>query len=168
MRTYTQSELDELIGCPKVVVQPPKREMKLERGSRRNDMEVESREGKRKFSVFMRVNEALPENFSIGLMYHPADDPASVPLLRCNGQHGPHANRVGDMATVNGFHVHKATEEAMVEEMEAWHHAAVTKEYASYQQGLAHFLRIANIKDAERYFPEIGQAVLFTADEEDK
>jgi len=29
---YTQQEIDDLIGCPKVVSEPPKREMKLDRG----------------------------------------------------------------------------------------------------------------------------------------
>ena len=39
-RRYTQQEIDDLIGCPKVVSEPPKREMKLDRGHFRNDMRL--------------------------------------------------------------------------------------------------------------------------------
>ena len=67
MKTYTQTEIDELIHCPKVIMDPPRKEMRLDRGSRRNDMGLASENGKRRFSVFMRVNEAFRENFSIGL-----------------------------------------------------------------------------------------------------
>lgn len=165
MRTYTQSELDELLRCPKVVSEPPRKDMKLEGGHKRNDMGVRSKDGKLKFSVFMRVNEALPENFSIGLEYHPADDVTSVCLLRCNGKHGPHRNQTGDGRTFNDFHVHRATEEAITAELSPEQYAEVTKEYAAYPQALAHFLKLANIRDAEKYFPEIAQADLFSTDE---
>ena len=39
-RRYTQQEIDDFIGCPKVVSEPPKREMKLDRGHFRNDMRL--------------------------------------------------------------------------------------------------------------------------------
>jgi len=39
-RRYTQQEIDDLIACPKVVSEPPKREMKLDRGHFRNDMRL--------------------------------------------------------------------------------------------------------------------------------
>ena len=65
-RRYTQQEIDDLIGCPKVVSEPPKREMRLDRGHFRNDMRLKSTDDKLEFRVFMRRNEDLPENFSIG------------------------------------------------------------------------------------------------------
>lgn len=165
MRSYTQAELDELIKCPKMIAEPPKREMKLDGGHKRNDMEVRSKDGKIKFSVFMRINETLPENFSIGLTYHPVDDATSICLLRCNGRHGPHKNHTGDGSQFDGFHVHTATEAAIAAEVDPADYAELTTEYASYQQALAHFLRIANIGDTEDYFPEIGQGHLFPVDE---
>ena len=42
MKTYSQEEIDSLISCPKVIAEPPKREMRSERGSKRNNMELRS------------------------------------------------------------------------------------------------------------------------------
>jgi hypothetical protein len=60
-RRYTQQEIDDLIACPKVVSEAPKREMKLDRGHFRNDMRLKSTE--LEFRVFMRRSEDLPEKF---------------------------------------------------------------------------------------------------------
>ena len=71
VKSYSEEEIGELISCPKVITDPPKREMRLERGSRRNNMRLRSQSDDREFSVFMRINEAFQENFSIGLEYSP-------------------------------------------------------------------------------------------------
>ena len=88
MKQYTQNELDDLISCEKEIYDPPKQDMREERGSRRNNMGLRSLDGSREFSVFMRINEDFPENFSIGLEYHPQEERGSICLLRCNGPHG--------------------------------------------------------------------------------
>ena len=87
-RRYTQQEIDDLIDCPNVVSEAPKREMKLDRGHFRNDMRLKSTDDKLEFRVFMRRNEDLPENFSIGLAFLAKDGSGEVVLLRCNGPHG--------------------------------------------------------------------------------
>jgi hypothetical protein len=87
-RRYTQQEIDDLIACPKVVSEPPKRDMKLDRGHHRNDMRLKSTDGKLEFRVFMRRSEDLPENFSVGLAFLAKDGSGEVVLLRCNGPHG--------------------------------------------------------------------------------
>jgi hypothetical protein len=68
-RRYTQQEIDDLIACPKVVSEAPKRDMKLDRGHFRNDMRLKSTDDNLEFRVFMRRSEDLPENFSIGLAF---------------------------------------------------------------------------------------------------
>lgn len=68
-RRYAQHEIDELIACPKMVSEAPKRDMKLDRGHFRNDMRLKSTNGKLEFRVFMRRSEDLPENFSVGLAF---------------------------------------------------------------------------------------------------
>jgi len=88
MRTFTDEELKSLIACPKQVIAPPRREMRLDGKMKRNDMTLKSADGKHEFRVFMRQNDEFPENFSIGLMYLPNEEPGSFQLLRCNGQHG--------------------------------------------------------------------------------
>lgn len=87
-RRYTQQEIDDLIACPKVVSEAPKRDMKLDRGHFRNDMRLKSTDDKLEFRVFVRRSEDLPENFSIGLAFLAKDGSGEVVLLRCNGPHG--------------------------------------------------------------------------------
>ncbi|MEK7407577.1 MAG: hypothetical protein AAB225_21065 [Acidobacteriota bacterium] len=87
-RRYTQEELEDLIACPKVVFEPPKQQMRPDRGHLRSDMRLKSVEGDREFRVFLRRREELPENFSIGLVYVPKDGTGEVTLLQCNGPHG--------------------------------------------------------------------------------
>ena len=44
-------------------------------------MRLRSQSDDREFSVFMRINEAFQENFSIGLEYSPSDERGSFCLL---------------------------------------------------------------------------------------
>lgn len=61
MKKYSQEEIEGLIKCKKRVTDPPRKEMKAERGSLRNDIQLESLDGKIGFAVFMRINERFPE-----------------------------------------------------------------------------------------------------------
>lgn len=87
-RRYTQQEIDDLIACPKVVSEAPKRDMKLDRGHLRNDMRLKSTDSKLEFRVFRRRSEDLPENFSVGLAFLAEDGSGELVLLRCNGLTG--------------------------------------------------------------------------------
>jgi hypothetical protein len=88
MPTISEREIDRLITCPKEIVDPPRREMKLEGKMKRNEMTLRSADNKQEFRVFMRQTEEFQENFSIGLVYLPHEDPGEFILIRCNGQHG--------------------------------------------------------------------------------
>ncbi len=83
----TAEEINFLVHCPKIIEEAPKKEMRVDRGSRRNDLRLRTKDGQAAFHVFIRQNEKFPENFSIGLDYLPQDG-GRVPLLRCNGPHG--------------------------------------------------------------------------------
>jgi len=100
-----------MIICPKSIIEPPRKEMRLERGSFRNNFGLESISDKIKFSAFMRKNESFPENFSIGLTVYPNDESGSFCLLRYNGPHGDHVNNLLDSDPHFGFHIHQATAE---------------------------------------------------------
>jgi hypothetical protein len=110
-RRYTQQEIDDLIACPKLVSEPPKREMKLDRGHFRNDMRLKSTDDKLEFRVFMRRNEDLPENFSIGLVFLAKDGSGEVVLLRCNGPHGGYNDSFDPGHPHWDYHVHRASAE---------------------------------------------------------
>ncbi len=154
----SDQEIEKLIDCPKRIIESPKKELQLVNGHWRNDMKLQSDDGEYDFSVFMRKNEDFEENFSIGLIYNPRDVRGDIPLLRCNGPHGPHVL----FDRHDRFHIHKAEQENLASGMRAERTAYITKEYASYQDALGFFLKKCNIINAEQYFVGILQRELFT------
>lgn len=134
--------------------------MKSEGGHLRNDMVLRSTDGGLDFGVFIRINEAFAENFSIGLRYIMTDEPGSVVLLRCNGSHGGYADVSGNQRVHVGFHIHEATAENIAMNLRAERGGVATREFASYQQALSYFVKRVRIQDADRYFPEISQPLL--------
>ncbi|MBI6545447.1 MAG: hypothetical protein HY692_01550 [Cyanobacteria bacterium NC_groundwater_1444_Ag_S-0.65um_54_12] len=153
--SWSNERIQELIGCPKQVADPPKREMKLVNGSRRNDFTLRSVDQEHEFVAFMRVNERFPENFSIGLDYVPKAEKGRITLLRCNGDHGFHQNHVRDQAYFGGHHVHLATQEAIDAELDPDDFAEVTDAYATYEAALLHFLKLTNVIDVSNHFSTI-------------
>ena len=154
----SDQEIEKLISCPKRIIEPPKKEMQLGNGHWRNDMKLQSEDGEYDFSVFIRKNEDFEENFSIGLIYNPRDIRGEIPLLRCNGPHGPHVL----FDHHDRFHIHKADQKNLDSGMRAERTAYITKEYASYQDALGYFIKKCNIVGAEKYFVGILQRDLFT------
>ncbi|NLC53950.1 MAG: hypothetical protein GX770_08295 [Firmicutes bacterium] len=106
--SFNQEFIHFLISCPKRIKEAPKKEMVCEKGHLRNNMKLISDDGKFEFEVFIRVNQAFPENFSIGLVYIPRDGTSRITLLRYNGPHGPQNSIDSHHAS---SHIHIATEE---------------------------------------------------------
>ena len=155
MKSYSQEEIDELISCPKVITDPPKREMRLERGSRRNNMRLLSKSDDREFTVFMRINEDFQENFSIGLEYSPKDERGSFCLLRCNGPHGEFVESPTSSHFL--YHIHSAKPENIEAGLRAERGGEATDAYASYTQALLYFLKRINVLNVEDFFPGLSQ-----------
>lgn len=161
MSPYTEEDITALIQCPKCVVQPPKREMKSNRGSLRNEMELKAAKGLDRFSVFMRVSEHFREDFSIGLKYH-SPDGQSFNLIRCNGPHGEHLDIRREPGAHFSYHIHKISAEDINDGNFAERHGATTDGYASYEEALVYFLKTVGVIDAEKYFPaHASQPALF-------
>jgi hypothetical protein len=159
MDPYTQADIDALIACPKTISDPPKKDMRLDRGSRRNSMRLVATRDKEvlEFEVFMRINDRFPENFSIGLRFTPRDGRANIVLLRCNGPHGEFASRLGQPATHFQFHVHPARASNIEAGARAEKDGEPTDAYGSYSQALHHFLRAVHVINASQYFPQALQ-----------
>lgn len=153
MKTYSEEEINQLIGCPKLITDPPRKDFKIDRGSRRNDMRLKAQDGDLEFSIFIRVNQDFEENFSVGLVYHPREERGQFCLLRCNG---PHGDFDGSPASPHFlYHVHKARPENIEAGIRAERGGEVTDRYASHQQAIRYLLMIANVLNAEEYFPAI-------------
>jgi hypothetical protein len=157
MKIYTDEELQTLIEIPKRITVRPQRQMQLSNSHYRNNMKLESTDGQFKFSVFMRKNETFQENFSIGLVYHPKDDPREIHLLRCNGPHGPHES----FSHHESCHIHVAKETNIKEGLKEDRDAYVTEEYATFEDGLIFFLKRCNIIDVGKYFELDRQRTFF-------
>ena len=157
---YTQQEIDALITCLKVVSEAPKREMKLDRGHFRNDMRLKSTDGKLEFRVFMRRNEDLPENFSIGLAFLAKDGSGEVILLRCNGPHGGYNDSFDPDHPHWDYHVHRASAEMIEAGLRPEKIATSNEDFASYEEAVQYFLKATNITDAGTYFADLAQGKL--------
>lgn len=165
-RRYSQEEIDGLIACAKVVSEPPKLQMKLDRGHFRNDMRLKSVDGKLEFRAFMRRSEDLPENFSVGLAFMPKDGTGEILLLRCNGPHGGYNDSFDPEHPHWDYHVHRASAAMIEAGFRAEKAAMMNREFASYEEALQYFLRVTNVTDASTYFADIAQGKLPFSQEE--
>lgn len=153
MKTWTQVELDHLVTCDKRTVDPPKKTMRLELGSHRNEATLQSLDDQHSFRVFIRQNAKFTENFTIGLDFLPRDEPGTICLLRCNGPHGPHALWPHHAQ----FHIHKALAENVNEGRKPEVFAEITGSYATLDEAIRHFGTLCHITDWHLYFPDIKQ-----------
>jgi len=162
LKILSDEEIQFLISCPKKITSPPKQKNILSQGHYRNGMELYSEDGEHRFTVFMRVSEAFEENFSIGLRYHPSDDPERIILLRCNGPHGEHRNSLdGRNSHYWTYHIHFAKEIIIKKGLRSESFAEETNDYSNYSDALAFFLQYCNIKNHAKYFRHIAQPSLF-------
>lgn len=165
LRNYTNSEIKDLIACPKCIVEAPRRTMFLTEGHYRNSLELRSIDGEHRFHVFMRKNVKFEENFTIGLEYIPGDGSGSICLFRCNGPHGEHMNEFESASHFFGYHIHIAKEEYVNSGYKSDKYAEITNRFATFQDALAYFVSECNIIDVEKYFPAIKTISLFDDEE---
>lgn len=103
----------------------------------------------------MRINDAFPENFSIGLNYLPRDERGILCLLRCNGPHGEYLG--GALSPHHLYHIHRAKAANLEAGLRAELGGDPTSDYASYEEALAWFLKAVNVKNAGEHFPGVFQ-----------
>ena len=169
MATFTQAEIDDLIRCPKEISEAPSREMRKDGAHLRNDAKMTATDGTNGFfALFVRQSSDFPENFSVGLCYHPLDGRPELGLLRCNGKHGQfnRGNNAFDPSHPHWhFHIHRATQEALDSGCDAEKNATVSTEFASLKEAVRYLLKTVNLsaKDAAKYFP-VNQPGLFDLD----
>ena len=157
----SQAEIDALISCGKDITDPPRRETRLSRGHRRNEMLLRSREGGEEFQLFIRENERFPENFSVGLNYLPAGGGKPFPLVRCNGAHGDF-NRARSGNPHCQYHVHTVSAQLIAEGKDPLGNASPTSAYASLIGAVRYLCQLAGVSGYELHFPEHVQAPLWT------
>ncbi|VYU41042.1 Uncharacterised protein [Metakosakonia massiliensis] len=125
--SLTDSQIEEFISEIKVVTNPRARWVE-QRKSKRKNYDVESFDGKRKYTLYIRQNTILPDNFSCGLRLEiPGREP--VTLVRYNGCDHPHENPLeGDNVSFK-CHIHRATERYIDLGRKPEHFAVATDRY---------------------------------------
>ena len=158
MDNLTQEIIEELITCPKIITDRPKKKPVELMGHLRNSFKMRALNDEREFSAFLRVNNVFQESFSIGLVYHPAEYPESLILLRCNCPHNQRSACEDIHWTKT--HIHKATEKAIKENRNITYYADETGEYATWEEALEFFISRCNIENGYDFFPRNRQLYL--------
>ena len=160
-------EINELITCPKIIINPPKKNFKIINGSEQNSMTLVCKDDKNLiFAVRLRKHIKFFENFSIMLdLYVPTLD-KEIKLIRFNGNHGgEHTNKViNNLSFDSGFHIHKTTEEALNAGIRPEHYAELTNKYTTFEEALIAFWKDVNLlDDIDDYFKgyDISKLPLF-------
>ena len=139
----------DLISCPKVITEPPRKNMLLQNRHFRNEMKLRSQDGNEVFTLFLRQNEVLPEDFSIGLIFH--GPKGTVPLLRCNGPHGEFTDNYLAGTTHFGYHIHRTSETGVKPEL--------TDRYGTFQDAVAYMVKTCSVQGAEEHFKFLDPSI---------
>jgi hypothetical protein len=145
------NEIEKLIMMPKIITETPAKEFKQEDKHLRKDFTLQSKEGDLQFGVFIRRHIEYQENFSIGLVYYPADDKSMI-LFRCNGNHGEVVEDPLRPSDHFDYHTHTITSDDIQKGIREPSFSGVTKDYASYEEAFVYFIKRANIQNADKYF----------------
>lgn len=161
---YTDEFIEKLMKCEKLVIDPPSREYKEDRGQLKKNFTLQSTDGDYVFLAFIRASVHFKENFSIGLDYNPKEERGTICLLRCNGAHGesivfPHHST---------FHLHKASAETINKGLKPESNIEETFDYASLEEAIQYFCNTINLNKTHKrqYFPEPDQQTRLVFDNE--
>ncbi len=154
----TESIILELLGCRKIIVVQPKKKVKQNGKHTENAFDMKEESGAHSFTVFMRQNTELPEDFSVGCVWNRSED-KSLLLTRYNGNHGEHKNFLTG-EKFEGFHIHTFSTELYQMGISPLNNAIVTDKYASLNEALYCFSQDLNIANVLEFFPELAQGSL--------
>ena len=155
-RMLTGKQIENLINCPKKVVEAhPKNGMLEDKKSsfiKRRNLSLEAIDDDYEFDVFIRQNTTFIEQFSIGLLYKTNDKiMGKLLLMRYNGEHGQ-SDWTKD-GHYRAFHIHRITESLIKEGIFEPKNIEITKEFQSFDEAINKFIRAINIKNYKPYFP---------------
>lgn len=153
----TSEQLQELVTCKKKMTVFPKKIFEERNGCRRNDCRLFSEESQQKFTVFMRQNMMLAENFSVGLIWHAVEADAPITIYRCNGRHGGNKN----IEHHNACHIHMLNLEKAANNIYKDDDVHITSKYSTFDEAVYFFCEHCGIVEANRYFPTAYAIRLF-------
>lgn len=154
----TNNTIEELIKCPKYIFDAnPSQGMAIDKKSaliKRKNLYLKSEDKKKQFSVFMRQNTMLIEQFSIGLLYKfESLNYRKITLVRYNGAHGQ-----TDWSKDNhysAFHIHYLSDELIKKRIFEPKLIEITNTYNTFHSALPQFFDYVNIVNFIDFFPNI-------------
>ncbi len=162
---FTDDEIKKLVAIPKKIkARSPARGYKEENGHKRCSLILEfSAKVGEAFSVFIRQNTQLIENYSIGLRYQTSDRVlGAITLVRYNGPHGE-ASQHQD-GHYDKPHIHCLTAEELragsVQPQER--RRELTGKYRTFEDALKVFFKDVGVMNYQKYFPELCQGDMFS------
>lgn len=157
---FTDKLIEELINCPKFIVDPPKDIKQGRSSSSKKIFSLSSENGQFNFNGFITQNLTFTENFSVGLAYNPKEEKGKIVLLRCNGPHGGIINAPHHA----GCHIHKCTAERINNGLKPEGHIEMTDKYSTIDEAIQFYISLINLihSDRQKHFPPpSGQTDLF-------
>lgn len=147
---YTDLEINELIICPKRVIDQP-RDIGINRGSSKKIFTLESTNKQHYFTGFITQNQFFQENFSVGLIYVPKDVKGKFCLIRCNGLHG----EIKEIPHHSFFHIHQTKAIDLNNGIKVEKHIDKTEEYSTLEGAIQFFINYINIipEHCRKFFP---------------
>ncbi len=156
---YTNKLIQELISCPKIVVDAPKEMKEGRSGFLKKNFAFKSIDGIYNFNGFITQNLTFTENFSIGLTFNLKEDKGKITLLRCNGPHGMTKELHHAVC-----HIHTAIAEDINEGIKVERSIEQTNEYSTLEDAIQFFVKHISVvpTDRQKFFPPpAGQTDLF-------
>jgi hypothetical protein len=144
LEAITQTKIDELIKMPKKVINPNARSREKPSHLERNYKVVGVDDNNISFSLFIRQNNQLEDDFSCGLIWHTPSGEGLV-LTRYNGASHPHKNHLEGERLEATYHIHKATEKYLQAGKKAEGYAETTNRYTTANGALHCLLKDCNI-----------------------
>ncbi len=148
---YTDEIIEELIKCPKKIVDAPKLVPSERAAWSKQAFTLSSEDGNNNFNGFITSNNFFNENFSIGLAHNPKEEKGTTVLIRFNGLHGG-TNIIPHHAY---FHIHISTSERINNGLKAEGKIIETTDYSTLETAIQFFIKYIGLNSADRqkYFP---------------
>ena len=152
LETLTEERITELLIMPKKILNEGARTVEKD-GSKRLNYLARSEDDEIAFHIYTRQNMAVGNDFSCGI-YYVNSAGENVTLIRYNGSHHKHTNKIEEEEIGYACHIHRATTR-YIDSRKIEGFATRTDEYTTLEGALSCMIRDCNIKgiSAQRESP---------------
>lgn len=134
---FTDSFIDSLIAIDKTIKNPGAR-WKDQKGSRQKNYSLKSTDDLLEFSLYLRQNLKIENDFSCGLVL--VKDGTTYPIVRYNGSAHVHENPIESERFEFQCHIHKTTERYASSRYKLDHYASQTDTYSTLDEALTQLM----------------------------